>query len=755
MSQTDISGDEFLTALSTRLQKSFSDDKTILSYREWFDQLADSPARNLRGASQYIKDVFDFFGVDSLPLPQGPVDRFRLFDAPWADGDGRVAGQEQVQHELYRLISNFVRDGKISRLILMHGPNGSAKSTLVRCIHSGMEYYSRDPEGAVYTYAWIFPSDKITKSSLGFGDSATRDAPPPDDTYARLKPEQIDTRLPCELREHPIFLIPHEDREKLINGFVESGALPSDFVVSKYILDGDLSPRDRAIYDALLVAYDGSHEKVLRHVQVQRFYLSVKYQRGVATIEPQMAIDASAQQITADRSIGNLPPTLQNVPLHQIGGPLVSANRGLLEYADILKRPIEALKYLLTTSEEATASLPEFKIQLDEILVASTNETYLEAFKKNPDWNSFKGRIELVSVPYLRRFSNEVQIYRPQITQTTIAKPLAPHVVEIAALWAVLTRLRKPKPDRDIYPAEVKDIVRKLKPMEKLRLFDIGEVPNWCTAKDAKELKRIIGPLIDETKNNVDYEGHRGASAREIRTLILNAAHRPNYRTLTPQAVLDELEDLVSDPSVYDFLQDEVQDGYHDHDGFIKTVRDWWLDLLADEVRSSMGLVEEARYEELFERYVVHVSHQVKKEKLLDKITGKYIDADDKFMREVESSLVAGKEDRDEFRRAIISQIGAWSLENPGSRPNYRTLFTAYIEKMEEEFYRERRKVVAKNIVSVLKYLGDGAGELEDEDLQTAERTVENMSSKFGYPHECTAECLTYLLKERYSEDAG
>jgi len=743
---------EFLPSVSDRVKKAFEDANTILSFPAWFDLLVESPARNLRSSSQYVRDVFEHFGETTRELPQGPVRRFNLFDAPWAKGDGRVAGQEQVQQELYRLISNFVRDGKVSRLILMHGPNGSAKSTIVRCLQSAMEHYSATADGAIYSYGWVFPTDKVTKSSLGFGErSPSRRA---DGSYAHLKPEQIDARLPCELREHPLFLIPRDERKALIQRFTDDGRLPSDFVVSRYILEGDLSPRDRAIYDALLLAYDGNHQEVLQHVQVQRFYLSVKYQRGVATVEPQIAVDAKAQQITADRSIANLPRMLQNVPLHQIGGPLVSANRGVLEYSDILKRPVEALKYLLTTSEEATASMPEFKIQLDELLIASTNETYLAEFKKYPDWNSFKGRIELVAAPYLRRFEDEIEIYRAQITPTTIEKPLAPHVVEVAALWAVLTRLDKPKADRDVFAGPVKDVIRKLDPLDKLRLYDSGEVPAWCTSQQTKELKRAISALVDESRTATDYEGGRGASAREIRTLILNAAHNPNWKTLTPPAVFEELDELVSDPSVYDWLRDEVQDGFHDHEGFIKTVRLWWLDLLDDEIRTSMGLVEETRYDELFARYVLHVSNHVKKEKVLDNITGKYIDPDDSFMREVEGSILSNDEDREDFRRATISQIGAWSLEHPGEKPNYRELFSNHIEKMEGDFYKERRRVIAKNIVTVLEFLG-GSDDLNDENRTIAERTVEAMRSRYGYPNECTAECMGYLLKERYSEDAA
>jgi len=737
----------YLNSLSQRVETAFQDSRSILGFKEWFSAMLEHPARNLRSAPQYVKDCFDHYGVEKRDLPQGQVDRFKIFDAPWASGQGKVSGQETVQHRIYRLISNFVRDGKVSRLILLHGPNGSAKSTLVHCIQAGMEHYSRVAEGALYSYAWIFPSEKIAKGRLGFGEDG-RKRPGVDESYAHLASEQIDALLPCELNDHPIFFVPREERIKLIDSLRAAGKISEDFVVSRYILDGDLSPRDRAIYDALLAAHDGKHEEVLRHVRVQRFYISGKYGRAVGTVEPGTAFDAHAEQITADRSVANLPRTIQNVSLYRLWGPLVTANRGVLEYADILNRS-EALQYLLTTSEEATASLPQFKIHLDELLIASTNDIYLEKFKAHPDWNSFKSRFELVPVPYLRRMSDEIEIYGSQVTKTTIAKPLAPHVTEVAALWAVLSRLTKP--DKNRYPSTVKHLVDRLTPLDKLRLYDTGEVPSWVTAQEAKELKRTIPLLLEESPSASEYEGQVGPSAREIRTVILNAAHSPKYRTLTPLPVFDELRELIRDASVYRWLNVKGQAGFHEYDDFIRAAREWWLGQLDDEVRTSMGLVEEAKYEELFARYVQHVSHYLKKEKLHDRITGKLANADEEMMGEVESSILAEGEKRDDFRRSVVGQIGAWGLDNPGKQPDYRKLFPSYIEKLEADFYADRRKSIAKNLVSVLKLLNDGSGELAEEDREIAKRTVNTLRDRFHYPEPCTAESVAYLLRERYA----
>ncbi len=736
-----------LSDLSSRVKTSFDDDRTILSFREWLEILLKDPARNLRSSSQYIRDVFDHFGTVERQLPRGPVSRYRLFDAPWSGGDGRVAGQESVQREIYRLVSNFVRDGRVTKLVLLHGPNGSAKSSMVRCLHEGMANYSRTNEGALYSYAWIFPSEKVVKGRLGF-DSRDDDRPDASESFAHLPSEQVDARLPCELRDHPIFLIPKAERQAMLEKLRSEGRLAEDFVLSRYIMEGDLSPRDRAIYDALLLAHDGDHAAVLKHIQVHRFFVSRIYGRAVATVEPQMHVDADAKQLTADRSIVNLPRALQSVPMYEILGPLVSANRGMLEYSDLLKRPLEAFKYLLTTSEEASASLPQFRIYLDEILIASTNEKQLEAFKQHPDWNSFKGRIELVRVPYLLRFSDEVEIYRSQITPVSIEKPLAPHVVEVAALWAVLSRLKAPNPEH--FSGTLESIAKKLTPIEKLKLYDTGEVPSWVSASNARELKQGIRKILDEYRSVLSYEGQLGASAREIRTLILNAAHRPQYQCLTPLPIFDELDDFIRDPTLYEFLQQKPKNGFHEHGAFVKAVRTWWLDVLDEELRTSMGLVEEARLDDLFSKYILHVSHLMKKEKLFDKVTGHYVDPDKDLMKDVEATILAEGEDRVDFRKAIIGRIGAWSLDHAGETPDYRVLFQNYIHRMEEDYYNRQRKVIAKNLETTLTLLRGGRSRLSDEEQASADRTVKEMESRYGYDQRCTQECAAYLLKTRY-----
>jgi hypothetical protein len=147
----------YLGAVGSQVKAAFDSDRTILSFDEYLELLLSEPRTHARNAAQYLRDVFDHFGSETRQTPAGAVRRFKLFDLD-TDGEGRVAGQEEVQNALYKALGNFVRLGRVNKLILLHGPNGSAKSSLVAALMRAMEVYSRRPQGALYRFNWIFPS---------------------------------------------------------------------------------------------------------------------------------------------------------------------------------------------------------------------------------------------------------------------------------------------------------------------------------------------------------------------------------------------------------------------------------------------------------------------------------------------------------------------------------------------------------------------------------------------------------------------
>ncbi|MFZ5440738.1 MAG: PrkA family serine protein kinase [Myxococcota bacterium] len=734
----------FLQDVGSTVSSDFAKNRTLLSFEEYLQLFATSAKHQARNAAQYLRDAIDSFGTEQVAHPSGPIRRFKIFD-----GDGtevRVAGQEEVQNAIYRLLGNFVRAGQINKLILLHGPNGSAKSSIVEALKLGLELYSHTPAGALYTFNWVFPSSKQVKGSIGFGGE--KGSTSTLSTFAHLEAEDIEVRLTNPLREHPLFLIPREQRRKLLTEALTGQDLDGATLPS-YLVDGELSAPNKKIFDALLASYSGDWLKVLRHVQVERFYISRRYQVGTFTVEPQMSVDAAYHQLTADRTQANLPSALHSVVLFQPSGPLVSANRGLIEYADLLKRPLEAFKYLLGFSETQEVPLEHMVLQLDEVLIASSNEKHLAAFKELPDFPSFKGRIELVRVPYLRRWKVEREVYDAQVTPKTVGRHVTPHATRVAAMWAVLTRLKKPIPDR--FGGEARALIERLSPLEKLRLYQDGEAPDRLTVQQQRELKKLVPALYEESDAYPNYEGRSGASAREIKTALLNAAQSPEHDSLHPLAVLKELLALTRDKSVYEYLQQEIVDGYHDHAEFVRVVESDYLDVVDREVRESMGLVSEAQYLELFERYVQTVSAWVKGERVQNKLTGAQEKPDEGRMGEFEGYVMPKGNDAGEFRRSLIATIGAWRIDNPDAAVDYSRIFPDLFKRLSDHFFEERKRQLKRNVENILKYLSDERSTLSAKEQQQARSTLDQMVSRFGYTDGSAKDSIVFLMRKRYA----
>jgi predicted Ser/Thr protein kinase len=214
--------------------------------------------------------------------------------------------------------------------------------------------------------------------------------------------------------------------------------------------------------------------------------------------------------------------------------------------------------------------------------------------------------------------------------------------------------------------------------------------------------------------------------------------------------VFEELKALCKDKSVYDFLQQEVVDAYHDHEEFVHVTENEYLDRVDDEVRDSMGLVSEVRYRELFERYLLHVSHWVKGERLLNRITGEMERPDEARMSDMESIVMPKGEDSGEFRRGLIAQVGAHKLDNPDSEMDYARIFPDLFRRLRAHFFEERKRVLQKNKENILKYLSDDRGSLSSKEAAQVESTLKSMISKYGYCENCAKDALVFLMRKRY-----
>jgi serine protein kinase len=536
-------------------------------------------------------------------------------------------------------------------------------------------------------------------------------------------------------------LIPVRERQELL------ARLCPNAHFSDWILRGELSHKSEQIFQALLTNYKGSYADVLRHVQVERYFISQRYRVGAITIGPQMSVDAGERQVTADRSLSALPASLQALSLYEAKGELIEAAGGVLEFSDLLKRPLDAFKYLQLTVETGEVALTQQNVQLNCVMMGSANELHLEAFREHPEFASFRGRLELIRTPYLRSYLQEQSIYDALVVPH-VQKHVAPHATRVAAMFAVLTRMRKP--DKERFDPDLGAILSELTALEKLELYTTGTPPARYGHDQRKMLAARVAEVWSESDAYPVYEGRIGASPREMRVLLLDAAQSPQYACLSPLAVFDEIEKLCSRVVEFEWLaQERLPGGYHDVALFQRELFDWLLDTWESEMFSASGLVEEARYADLFDRYIQHVSVWVKKERIRNKVTGEYEEPDENLMQEVEA-LLANDGDRDEWRRQTISNIAVWAIEHDGERVEAAKVFPLVARRIKDAIFATRRPgvaVITRDLVLLLRDEGQG---LDQARRKVAEAALERLSKMYGYDASSASDMASMLIRKRF-----
>ena len=741
-----------LDAIAEAVARRFKAERRVLSFDEYLALFDENPVASSRDASRYVRDCFLHFGSRRVERPWGEATRWNLFDCPWEKPDdgtrprGALVGQEEVQEEIFRAVSNYAREGKPTRFVFMHGPNGSAKSTTVACLFAALEHYTAKPEGALYCFSFVFPTTKTVRGALGFGsDGGTRDAPPT--SFAHLTDEALDAKIPIEPRDHPLFLLPPEERRRYLESRwakLPAGTEPPP----RWLLEGQLSHKAQQIVQALLASHAGDFREVLRHVRVERYFVSRRYRVGAVTVGPQMHVDAGERQLTADRSLANLPASLQAISMYEARGELVDAAGGLLEFSDLLKRPLDAFKYLQLTVETGEVTLSQQNVQLNCVMIASANELHLDAFREHPEYASFRGRFEPVRVPYLISHAQERELYETLVVPQTRV-PAAPHAAELAAVFAVLTRMRKPTAEH--FAGPVCAIVGSLSAIEKAELYASGTAPERLSADDRKLLRGAIGELVRESYSFPVYEGRVGASPREMRVVLLDAAQSAKG-FLSPLAVLEAIDQLCQRKSDFEWLtQDTLPGLYHD----VKAFRSYLLERLfaawSAEFDAASGLVDEKQYGDLFDRYVQHVSVWVKGERLYDRVTRQEVDPDEKLMKEVEG-LLGAKGDAKEARHGLISAIAAWSIDHPGQKVDAAHVFPHMLKTIRDAVFAQRRAAIGQLLRDVTHVLHGVEGSVDAPRRDECEAVIARLRERFGYLRPAAEEMCANLLRKRFPD---
>jgi serine protein kinase len=712
----------------------------VLAFDDYMAMFEKNPKKELRPTNTYLRDMFDYFGVNT-------DESFKLFSRHHADAPP-VYGQIKTQKRIYQFLQNFMEEGHNNKFILLVGPNGSSKSSLIKKMMLSMEDYAATDEGSLFSFSWIFPIDQFVKGSLGLsGNVADRHM----NSYAFLEDKDISAIMTSELKDHPLLLIPIRTRQKLIEDAFKKDPHRLEEVKKSYLYNGDLSNRNRLIFDALLKSYKGDYREVYKHIRVERLLINRRYSIGATTIEPQLHVDANLQQITMDRRLASLPPSLQSLNLFSLSGEIVLANRGILEFSDLLKRPLDTFKYLLMTMESKTINLHGILTELDIFFIGSSNEIHFSAFKQHPDFNSFKGRFNFLRVPYLMSYLDEEKIYQEQISKLKDQSNFEPHALRALCLWSVMTRMRAPvaKNYRD---EKLGRIAEGLNPLEKTLLYGNKETPERCDTETRQILKMGLEELTNEYDNDSMYEGKFGISPREVKQIIYDLAY--GHKHVTFIEVIEALRALNEKKADYDFLNISHQGDYHNSKKFLDLIENYAQNILDSEVRDSLGLVDERSYEDYISKYILSVNAVIKGEKIKNNVTGKFEQPDSYFIKEFESNVHLN-EDAEKFRSGLISRLGAYALDNKGKPIIYTEVFEDLVDLLQESFRKEQKKIidkVAKNLMLYLAEKNQGTHNgIEKNVKDQIANIIHTLQSKYHYSENGAISSLQYLIRTRYN----
>jgi len=655
------------------------------SFREehWegtFDDYLDIVTRNPRAARNSFQRIYDMilhFGTERYTKMRQEFIRYKFFSDPIGNGEDAIYGLEKSLMQLVDFFKSAAQGyGTERRILLLHGPVGSAKSTICRLLKKGLEYFSRLEEGAMYTFSW-----KVEK---------------PDGT--------VDI-CDCPMHEEPLKIVPHEARREIVAMLNES--LPPEMQIS---VEGDLDPFCRKTYDDLLKQYDGDWRKVMDHVIVRRFIVSEKDRRGVGTFQPKDEKNQDSTELTGDINFRKIAEygSDSDPRAFNFDGELNIANRGIIEFIEVLKLDVAFLYDLLGASQEHVIKPKKFaQTNIDEVIIGHTNEPEYKKLQNNELMEAFRDRTIKIDVPYNVVLEDEMRIYTKDFNKEKVrGLHIAPHTIETAAMWAVLTRLQEPKKAG-------------LTRLQKLKLYNGKSIPGF-TEDSVKE-------LIDEAPR----EGMQGISPRYIQDKISNSLvsdQAIKEKGINPFMVMNELEAGLSHHSL--LADEELKREYKE---LFNVVREEYEDVLKSEVQRAISADEDA-VKRLAANYIENVRAYTQREKVRNKYTGRDEEPDERLMRSIEEKIDIPESRKDDFRQEIMNYIGALSLD--GKKFDYNT--NARLQKaLELKLFEDQRDTIKlKNVVS---------GVVDDETQAKIDVVKQRLIKYFGYNETSATDVLNYV----------
>jgi len=556
-------------------------------------------------------------------------------------------GTERVLAQLMRFLKSASLKGEESRqVLLLMGPVGSGKSALLESLKGVLE--QSDP---------IYYLDG------------------------------------CPMREEPLHLIPRSLREDF-----------EDLLGVK--IEGDLCPICR---HRLSEEFDNKYE----NFPVRSTTFSVRGRRGVGVVPP---IDANTQDISilvGTEDISKLDMYPEDDPrVLSLNGAFNVGNRGIVEFVEIFKNEIEFLHTIITATQEKSIPSPgkNAMIYFDGVILAHCNEAEWNKFKSDHANEAILDRIVKVDVPYCLELNEEIKIYRKLLDRSDYDAHIAPHTLEIASMFSVMSRLHE---------------TAKVDPLTKLKIYN-GET----IVEKGKVRKVDIKDLRDETR----HEGMTGISTRFIMKAVDNAISDSKNNSITPISVREALIKQVKDQVVDErdrerylqYLQDIISEEY--------------LKILEKEITKAFVTAYDEQAESLFDNYLDHAEAYVNKTNVKDRVTNEEMDPDEKFMRSIEEQIGIQGQSRDGFRNDVTSYMFSMMRRKKKVMWNSYTPLKEAIEKYLMSSVKDMARIITKSKTR------------DEKQRKKYDGMIKTLIENYGYREDSAEEVLKYAANHLWRD---
>jgi serine protein kinase len=556
-------------------------------------------------------------------------------------------GIEKTIAQIVRYFHAASLKGEESRQVLyLMGPVGSGKSSLVEKLHRGLE--ENDPFYAIEG---------------------------------------------CPMFEEPLHLIPRHLRrefEKMLGVHIE----------------GDLCPVCRY---RLKEEFQGRYEEF----PVGTIEFSKRARVGIGVVPPVDPNNQDTSVLIGSEDISKLDLYSEGDPrVLELNGALNVGDRGVVEFIEVFKNEIEYLHCMITATQEKVIPAPgrHGLVYVDTVIVAHSNEAEWQKFKADHTNEAILDRIVVVKVPYNLRLSEEVKIYQKIIRHSDFHAHVAPHTLEIASMFAILSRLE---------PSNKCDL------MTKLKLYNGEEIVEKGRTKKVD---------LQELREAAKKEGMTGISTRFIMKALDNAlSDNTEGNCINPINVREALINMVKDADLTDdtrkqhleFLQDALHKEY--------------LEILEKEITRAFVYSYQEQAEALFQNYLDHAEAYVNKSKVKDRNTKEELSPDEGFMKSIEEQIAIIGSAADGFRQEVIAYL--WAANRRSENIDYRS-------------YEPLKEAIEKKLMTSVRDLSRVVTKARTRDEEQGEKynaMVKNLLDN-GYCSHCVDVVLKYAANNLWKD---